>query len=125
MTRNRYNWTQEKLFQIADMVEAGMTRPEIAERMGASIGAVEWQILRLGVTGPRSVKLPQLGGSYIRRGRVVRRFTPEEDAHLLRLEAEGLTATQIGRQIGRAHHTVMGRLSALARHEQLDEQILD
>lgn len=124
MSKRRYNWTQAQLDRMAELVEAGVSRPKIAEEMGASVSAVDWQLLRLGVIGPRSVRPAQAGGSYLRGGRVVRRFTPEEDALLLRLEAEGLSASKIGRRIGRAHHTVLGRLSSLARHEQIHEDNL-
>ncbi|WP_449409964.1 hypothetical protein [Methylobacterium komagatae] len=122
MSKRRYHWTPEQLDRMADMVEAGIPRPRIAAAMDANVAAVEWQLLRLGVVGPRSGKVGKGGKDYVRGERIVRRFTPEEDAQLLLLEAEGLGTSEIGRRLGRAHHTVIGRLATLARHEQLDEE---
>lgn len=122
MSKRRYNWTQKQLDRMAELVEAGVPHHKIAEEMEATTGAVDWQLLRMGVTGPRSTKFSQNGGSYLRHGRVVRRFSSEEDKVLLELEAEGLGPYKIGCRIGRSHNSVMGRLATLARHDQLEEE---
>ena len=69
----------------------------------------------------RAVVLPTTcpGPVEMKRGNhVVRRFTPEEDALLLTLEAEGLSYTEIGRRLERPHTSISGRLMTLARHEE-------
>lgn len=56
-----------------------------------------------------------------RGNHVVRRFTPEEDAQLIELAAEGLGPTEIGKRMGRGHNTIMGRLFTIARPDARNE----
>lgn len=125
MTRKSHDWDKEKLDEIADLVEAGHTLREIADRFGASVGAVSWQVLRMGVVGPRTKRAPSQGSSYVRGGRAVRSYTDEDDRLILSLESEGLSAFQIAKRIGRGHSSVLGRLATLARRDAIADEERD
>ena len=57
-------------------------------------------------------------GIITRRGNhSFRTFTPEEDARLLALEAEGKNYSVIGRALGRKPNSIRGRLATLARRD--------
>lgn len=122
VTRKNHNWDKQKLDEIADLIEAGHTVRDIANRFDASVGAVAWQILRLGVVGPRSKRGGAQPRSYVRAGRTVRSFTEEEDRLIIDLEAEGLSVVQIAKRLGRRHNSVIGRLATLARHDAIAEE---
>lgn len=47
----------------------------------------------------------------------MRAFTPDEDARLLAMEAEGVKRSVMARRLGRKPNSVRGRLMVLARHE--------
>jgi hypothetical protein len=90
----------------------------IAGKLGVTTSMLSWAFLKEGVDGPRSsVLMPAGPPVYMRAGREVRRFTPEEDAELLRLARAGLSSWKIGRQLvpPRPGNSVLGRLYTLAR----------
>lgn len=122
MPRKTHNWNKEKLDEIADLVEAGRTVRQIAEQFDASEGAIAWQILRLGVVGPRTKRATPRDRSYVRAGRIVRPFTEEEDQLILRLEGQGMSVVQIAKQLGRKHNSIIGRLATLARYDVIAEE---
>ena len=110
---------------IADMRARGVSQTVIARLHGCSRGAVAWQCLRLGVAPPpraRTIGKPM--GTDMphpvrrRNGQLVRPFTPEEDAEMVRLALAGHTPTEIGRTIGRRNTSVVARLATLARREE-------
>ncbi|MDD1519223.1 MULTISPECIES: GcrA family cell cycle regulator [Bradyrhizobium] len=47
----------------------------------------------------------------------VRPWSPEEEAHLRALIENGMTATEIGRQLGRTRLAVYGRLQRFRKQE--------
>jgi hypothetical protein len=47
----------------------------------------------------------------------VRRFTAEEDALLLQMEANGARYCEMCRALGRRHNSIIGRLATLARRD--------
>jgi IS30 family transposase len=125
MTR-RERLTDAQLNTIVTMRENGATYEEIGKAVSRSADAIHWHCMKLGADSPRSrwrswdtVQGPMV----VRRGNhVVRRFTPEEDEKLLRLEAQGLPVIEIARQLGRRHNSITGRLMALARRDERRQQ---
>ena len=113
------------LTEAAQLREAGLPIREIAGRLGMHPSAVSWHCLRLGADHPdaarraHSCRQPMM--EYTRNGRVVRRFTPEEDEQLLQLEAEGLSAGDIAQHMNRRRNSIVGRLMTLARQETRNE----
>lgn len=117
--------SDEQLDTMAELRERGWSFLRISEWFTArgtaiSQGSVAWQCLRLGVDSPKSAasnyRGPNAGRTYQRHGKAVRAFTPDEDARLLALEAQGMPLNQIAVQIGRAGNSVRGRLYTLARY---------
>ena len=112
--------------QAAAWREAGRSIPWIARQLGFSKGAVDWWLLCSGAEKPgaRNRPLPTL--TAVRRGaHMVRPFTPDEDALLLRLENQGLTNANIARAMierdptrPRAPNTIKARLMILARRQE-------
>lgn len=116
---------------IAELREQGYSYTRIQTalriRVGVTIStsAICWQCARAGVLPPKpSRALGQYIKDYQRGGHRVRAFTPEEDAELLRLEAEGLGPYQIGKRLDppRRSNSVMWRLATLARIQATKEQ---
>jgi transposase-like protein len=116
--------TAEDKVRMVEMRERGCTVARIARHLGCSQGAVSWNLLKLAAEPPKGTRpwSGVRGPLVVTRGNhVVRRFTPEEDARLLALEAEGLGDTEIGRRLGRKSNSVRGRLMTLARRDELLE----
>lgn len=108
--------------RITSMREKGMSYQQIANSFGCSAKSISWHCLRLGADPPKPWPLRpnyHLEHPLMKRGNhIVRAFTPEEDARLLALEAEGNNLTQIGRALGRRWNSVRGRLMTLARRDE-------
>lgn len=106
--------------RITTMREAGASCGQIAAAVGCSVSAVSWQCLRLGAEppNPRSLNDVPTTPKVSKRGdHVVRRFTVDEDAQILALEAEGFRPIEIARRLGRPPNSVLGRIMTLARRE--------
>lgn len=119
MARRRL--TQQDFDRICAMREAGKSFEQIGRAIGCSAKAVSWHCLRLGAEGPKPTKLwDGIKGPAvcIRNGHEVRRYTPDDDALLLSLEAEGLAIAAIARRTGRRPNSVRGRLMTLARRQE-------
>lgn len=113
----------ERLEQIAEMRERGLSCELIGRSVGISGEMVHWECLKHGIESPNTKNkvLPQTcpGPIMMQRGdHVVRRYTPDEDRDLMALEAEGLTYSEIGRRMGRSRNSVHGRIMTLARQEE-------
>lgn len=114
--------TNAQRLRMAEMREDGYTYREIAEEIGCSLNTVAMNCIKQGAERPDSnwkshkeIK----GPAVMRRGNhVVRRYLPEEDVELLRLEAEGLRIAEISRRTGRKVNSIIGRLRTLARKEE-------
>ncbi len=114
----------EQIDEAAELREQGWTYQRIADRLGCSAGAIEWQMLNLGAETEETAtrELPQTapGPAVVLRGGLpIRRFQPADDALLLRLRAEGTGPAEIGRALDppRRANTVTARLMTLARHD--------
>lgn len=123
----RERLTDAQLDTIVAMRENGATYEEIGKAVNRSADAIHWHCMKLGADSPRSrwrswdtVQGPMVVS---RANHVVRRFTPEEDEKLLRLEAQGFRVIEIARQLGRRHNSITGRLMALARREERKLQV--
>ncbi|GJD92877.1 hypothetical protein [Methylobacterium iners] len=112
--------TDAELDRLVEMRERGKTHAVIARALGCSVSAVSYQCLRLGVETPKppSVSI-EIRGPLVttRNGYMVRRFTPEDDAQILAMEAEQRSVSEIARHLGRQPHSVRQRLMTLARRE--------
>lgn len=121
---NKRKLNAEQCERIAELRERGWSYGRIAMKFGVSDGAIHYQCLRLGAVSPRSSgkiayeqhSKPVLVAS---DGRTQRRFTPEEDAELLRLSMEGKKIREIMEITGRAQTSVRMRLMTLALHEEM------
>lgn len=118
-------YSQETLDEAARLRETGLSLTRIAEQLSMSPGAVYWHCLRLGADAPKAKPLSAraLGPAEMRRGNhVLRRFTAEEDARLLEMEATGARVFEIARALKRKPNSVRGRMMTLARHEARQEE---
>jgi IS30 family transposase len=118
--------TPEKIDRAISLRRKSWSLAEIATDLGASVGAVRWQLLRNGEVDPprptaRFPMVPIRPKTLVIGGRRVRRFTREEDARLLELESQGLGLSEIARRLGRKHNSVIGRLMTLAHHDSRKE----
>jgi hypothetical protein len=120
---------EAQLDEMAELRERGWTMARIQrhfERKGVAVsrGVIAWQCLRMGADLPPGRRRPsaQRDRHYERRGRVVRPFSPDEDAQLIALEAKGLPLSRIAREIGRANNSIRGRLMVLAMREARAEE---
>ncbi|MFD1034123.1 hypothetical protein ACFQ15_05610 [Sphingomonas hankookensis] len=109
---------------MATLRERGRSLQAIANHFTAkgtpiSASAVGWQCLRVGADAPIAKRNPLSTRSdvYRRGGHVIRPFTPDEDARLRDLEAQGLKTRQMADQLGRRENSIRGRLMTLARHD--------
>lgn len=111
---------QDTIDAICQMREAGRSYRQIAMRFGFSPGAVAWICLRDGAEPPNPRPLTQTapGKPVMQRGgHVVRRFTPQEDAQILQMEADGARMCDIAAALNRRQNSIRGRLMTLARQE--------
>ena len=107
--------TEQQRQAIADLRENhGWSLKRIASHLEISVGAVQYWANRLGAW-PDGRKPPS--GTprkpYYRNGRLVRPFDPKEDRQIIALRRDGLSFTEIGRRLGRAHHSISMRLDQL------------
>lgn len=119
MRRSRL--TPEEKEKIAVLREDGWTIEAIAKGLGASIGAIQYQCLKMGIEPPRPCKSQEgiRGPAVVRRGNhIVRHFTADEDARLLSMESDGFSRAQIARELRRPHNSIVGRLMTLARRDE-------
>ncbi len=102
---------------IATMREAGAPYSAIGRATGVNPKTCQYHALALGGFAPVFTTYSQGRGEYVRAGRLVRPFSANEDAAIVRWELQGLTLHEMGRRLGRSHSTVLHRLRALARHD--------
>lgn len=120
--------TPEEKETIASMRERGCSYEQISRALGGvSSKAISWYCLRNGIDPPKPPPLrPDHHLRYpteMKRGNhIVRPYTPAEDAKILELAGQGLGNTAIGRRVGRAPNSVLGRLMTLARRQAREEE---
>ena len=119
MTVRRKNLTRPEIERIAELREAGETYAAIGAAVGASESAVAYHCRVLGAESP-NVPVRRMTNlkTYIRNGRPVRRFTPDEDWRLTRLACAGTPYREIAQRLGRPVNSVRLRLVSLARFEE-------
>lgn len=117
----RRTYTDADYQRIVELREAGHSCAWIARRIGCSEGLVAWTCLRLAADPPnaRPIREGVSGPAVMQRGdHLVRRFTPEEDREIERLDHAGATYQAIGRALGRRRNSIQGRLMTLARRQE-------
>ncbi|ACB80013.1 response regulator receiver protein [Methylorubrum populi BJ001] len=107
--------------EIVRLREEGLSKSEIARRLGKSIGTVTHWCLTLGAEPPRPTKLSPQRYATVRGGHPVRPFAPEEDRQLLEWAAESVSYSELGRRLNRAPSSIRYRLLTLARYEAQDD----
>lgn len=121
----------EHIELIVEMGEKGKSDQAISDRLRERFGvaispqAISWHRLKHCAEPEKRTEVRPVPTEPLvsRRGNhVVRRFTQAEDAELLRLEAEGLNPSEIGRRLNRKPNSITGRLMILARHEARRER---
>lgn len=114
--------TTEQVTEMAELREQGWSYKRLGARFGITPGAVHYRCLTMCAVSPRS---RSLGRSTPRSakvagfGRVVRPFTPEEDAKMLALAEQGLTSCAIAAVTGRAKSSVRVRMLTLGVREEI------
>lgn len=117
-------YSDDLIDEAARLREKGMSCAAIAKRLDMSVGAVSWHCLRLGADSPNTTaNAPaKMHHSEVKRGNhIVRRFTPEEDQLITRMDMRGASLAEMSRATGRRHNSIRGRLMTLARHEDRKE----
>jgi hypothetical protein len=117
----RPNITSSQLEAIAEMRgEQGLSYNSIAQTLGLSVGAVSWWCLVSAIEKPGIPPRPVSRGpmEVVRGGFVVRRFTADEDAVLLSMEASGANYGAISKGMKRNRSSIVGRLATLARRDE-------
>lgn len=118
-----------QLIELAELREQGWTQARIARHFtdaGTPIseGIVHWWALQMGADLPPERRHAQRPPErpYQRGSVIVRPFTPEEDAILIRLEQQGVGYMDIARRLDRRRNSIVGRLMTLARRDARQEE---
>lgn len=90
-------WTPAQDTQLKLLYESGLPFRQIAPHFGVSFMACHKRVQRL-----------KLGNRFIER-----KWTDEMDSRLRELKAEGLSATLIGREMGKSRNAIIGRMHRL------------
>ena len=120
--------TSEMSERIAEQREGGKTFDAIAAALGVSRGAVQQHAIEYGIEclcrQHATFDMPAAG--YLRGGKIVRGWTAEEDAELLRLSGAGMGYTAISRAFGATRNTssIRARLFTLARRTARAEETI-
>ncbi len=111
--------TNRDLEKIFDMRERrGFSVMKIAKVLGLSKSTVGWHLIKYGVEKKGAAPEPKVNKlrSYVRKdGVVIRPFSSEESLRAERMSKEGMTDSEIGRQLGRKPNVVTTHLRILAR----------
>lgn len=108
--------------QISDLAslreEQGLSYGQLASRFGVSTSAAQYHCLQQGAVSPTSRAERSRGPRVVEcaDGRVIRRFTAEEDSRILDLRRQGYGPKRIARTVGRPPTSVRMRLASLALH---------
>lgn len=97
--RVRNTYTPEVDARIIAMLKSGMKHKEIAEELGVSTPSVSSRILRL--NGGRK----RYGGAFF--------YTPEQDALIKEMRAQGKSYREIGRRLGKSKDAVWKRAKVI------------
>jgi IS30 family transposase len=108
--------------EIVRLRKAGMSKRAIVDKLGKSIGTVSHWCLVLGIDSPQPKTAKGAAKPFMRNGREVRQFNPEEDRQLLDWAREGISKAEIAKRLGRSASSVSYRLLTLARRDRLSER---
>ena len=114
--------SDDQIEQLIAWRERGWSYRRIAQRLGVSDGAIQYQCLKHAAVSPHQRFSPTPATQTIRRagdGRIQRTFTPDENRKLIELEGKGLSYSEISRRMERAKTSVRMRLMTLALREDL------
>lgn len=110
----------DQIDELLALREKGLSFARIGARMGMSAGGVAYLCLSRGATSPREGRWRNPNAPRVMRGRdgrILRRFSADEDARLAQLSGEGLTLTEIARRLGRPRTSVRMRMLMLGAAE--------
>lgn len=114
MTRHRHTWTPAQDAQIAEMIAAGSTFRQVAERLGMTRLAIAARAKRLGIRQPEHIRIAN--GKALGTPKQAR-FTPEQQVQILEWAAEGYSPEEIGNRLGGfSAEAIKGRLKRIRRH---------
>lgn len=121
--KRRAALTAEEKIDIAEKREKGWGLEMLAKEFKCTTGSISWCCLMQGVTAPGAKdRKPQARPKeYMRNGKLVRTFTPEEDTLIEGMSMAGKTITEIQTATGRRHNSIVGRLATLAKNKELSE----
>jgi len=113
--------TAEDHDRIEQLAGEGVNANAIARTIGKHPSTVQWFMYSTGLQAPKPRKTPM---RYMRGGRVVQRFTEDEDVFIQALRIQDykpekiaeLASKRFGTQ--RSHHTIRCRLKMLASAEE-------
>lgn len=121
----RKRMSKEKIDEILTLRGKGWSYQRLAEKFECSEGAIDYHCLKNGIEPPNGINLwNEPKHLVIKRGNgVVRRFTPEEDEKLLKMNTT-TRLKEIGIALERRPSSVLARLCTLARRaeHQLNQQ---
>ena len=117
---------QQQIEEAMRLRERGWSFERISRKLGVASKTIAWHALKLGVESPKGQNairaVPIQPVIHVcKNGRLIRRFTADEDAKLLTLEREGHSVNKIAISLKRTHNTVFGRLRTLARYQEITE----
>lgn len=121
-------YTEQQVDEAMAMRERGLSFGQIARKTGMNAASVEWYCLFTGAELPGPPKPHVTTGGpmqYMRKGHLVRRYTPEEDEIILRMSLEGVPRVDIAAKVGRKPNSVKTRLATLARIEARQEAMAE
>lgn len=113
--------TLQQYDRIVELREGqGWSCGRIARALSISLGRVKYACLRDGIEAPATTAPGPVGRPTIVTGggRLIRRFTPEEDQQLEDLRLMGVKPYRIATLLERRRSSVVARLLALARHAE-------
>lgn len=106
---------------ITALADQGMKAPAIAKAIKRHPATINWFMYSSGLQAPKHN--PNRPASYMRGGRCVRAFSPDEDVFIEALRVQDYSPREIAEyankrfSTGRTHHTVRCRLVMLAARE--------
>jgi hypothetical protein len=126
----RPNLTTQEKSEILSLRERGWGLERLAEKFNCSVGSISWCCLMAGVYPPgadqrKPIQNIFLEAEYMRNGKPVRRFSPEEDRLIEEMRERGETLAAICRATNRRHNSIVGRLCAIARRKEFKGETYD
>ena len=121
VVHGRGRLTDEDRARIHELAARGMKSGAIAREIKRHPSTVSWFMYSEGLQAPRPT--PSTGSSYVRNGRIVRRFSLEEDTFIEALRIQGYSHEAIAEHASkrfsteRSAHVIKCRLIMLAARD--------